>query len=56
MPKTTPTPKARASSSKRKGAAKGESMADFLGLSKDSAVRTYMDTGKHKYEPKYPKK
>lgn len=58
-PTKAKTPKASStgsSSGSKRGAAKGESMADYLGLSKDSAVRTYMDTGKHKYEPKYPKK
>lgn len=58
-PTKAKTPKAASagsSSGSKRGAAKGESMADYLGLSKDSAVRTYMDTGKHKYEPKYPKK
>ena len=54
--KTPKAPSAGSSSGSKRGAAKGESMADYLGLSKDSAVRTYMDTGKHKYEPKYPKK
>ncbi len=33
---------------------KGKELADYLGLGADSAVRTYMETGKHKYEPKYP--
>lgn len=49
----TKTPSSSSGSSRR-GAGKNESMADYLGLSKDSAVRTYMETGKHKYEPKYP--
>lgn len=52
--KTPKAPSAGSSSGSKRGAAKGESMADYLGLSKDSAVRTYMDTGKHQTEPKYP--
>lgn len=31
---------------------KGKELADFLGLKSDSAVRTYMETGKHKYPTK----
>lgn len=40
------------SASPSRGPAKGQSMADYLGLSKDSAVRHYMDTGQHKYPVK----
>lgn len=57
---TSPTTKtSSASSQKTAGASKGRGkamkgaeLANFLGLSADSAVRTYMETGKHKYPSK----
>lgn len=57
---TAQTPKAapaasqkptRASSSRGR-TMKGKELADFLGLGASSAVRTYMETGKHKYPSK----
>lgn len=54
-PKSTPTtPKgaSKASGRSAKKPMRGEDMADFLGLSKDSAVRFYMKEGKHMYPTK----
>ena len=54
-PKSTPTaPKgaSKSSGSSAKKPMRGEDMADFLGLSKDSAVRFYMKEGKHMYPTK----
>jgi hypothetical protein len=53
-PKSSPKPSQKATgASKGQGKAmKGKELADFLRLSADSAVRTYMETGKHKYPSK----
>ena len=51
-PASKPAPKSTASSGSSKPALKGKALADYLGLSADSAVRTYMETGKHKYPTK----
>lgn len=53
-PKKAPKPSQKATgASKGQGRAmKGAELANFLGLSADSAVRTYMETGKHKYPSK----
>ncbi len=55
-PKSAPAaPKSAGSKSSGSSAKKpmrGEDMADFLGLSKDSAVRFYMKEGKHMYPTK----
>jgi len=50
-PKMAPKPSQKATgASKGTGKAmKGAELANFLGLSQNSAVRTYMETGKHKY-------
>lgn len=52
--KTSPKSSQKATgASKGKGKAmSGAELANFLGLSADSAVRTYMETGKHKYPSK----
>lgn len=52
--KSAPKPSQKATgASKGQGKAmKGAELANFLGLSADSAVRTYMETGKHKYPSK----
>jgi hypothetical protein len=52
--KSAPKPSQKATGpSKRQGKAmSGAELANFLGLSADSAVRTYMETGKHKYPSK----
>ena len=42
----------KSSGSSTKKPMRGEGMADFLGLSKDSAVRFYMKEGKHMYPTK----
>lgn len=42
----------KSSGSSAKKPMRGEGMADFLGLSKDSAVRFYMKEGKHMYPTK----
>ena len=44
VPKGSNTPKSKPM--------KGKELADFLGLGASSAVRTYMETGKHKYPSK----
>jgi len=54
---SAPKPKSKqasgsSSSGGRKLAGKNENMADFLGLSKDSEVRYYMETGKHRFPRK----
>lgn len=47
-----PSQKATGASKGQGRAMKGAELANFLGLSADSAVRTYMETGKHKYPSK----
>lgn len=47
-----PSQKATGASKSPGRAMKGAELANFLGLSADSAVRTYMETGKHKYPAK----
>jgi hypothetical protein len=56
-PKSSPKPSQKATgASKGQGKAmSGAELANFLGLSADSAVRTYMETGKHKYPSKAKK-
>jgi len=56
-PKSSPKPRQKATgASKGQGKAmSGAELANFLGLSADSAVRTYMETGKHKYPSKAKK-
>lgn len=53
-PKKAPKPSQKVTgASKGQGRAmKGAELANFLGLSSSSAVRTYMETGKHKYPSK----
>lgn len=53
-PKMSSAPSQRATgASKGRGKAmSGAELANFLGLDKNSAVRTYMETGKHKYPSK----
>lgn len=53
-PKSAPKPSQKATgASKGKGKAmSGAELANFLRLPADSAVRTYMETGKHKYPSK----
>ena len=46
------TPTGSAGGTPAKKPMRGEDMADFLGLSKDSAVRFYMKEGKHMYPTK----
>lgn len=56
-PSRASTPKAPAMNAGKKPSSggrqmKGKELADFFGLKSDSAVRTYMETGKHKYPSK----